>query len=54
MIPNVELKAEKLDQILSDREGVLSAPYDYQIKRHDAGTDIALLSEQSATLGTET
>ena len=54
MIPNVELKAEKLDQILSDREGVLSAPYDYQIKRHDAGTDIILLSEQNATLGAET
>ena len=54
MIPNVELKAEKLDQILSDREGVLSGRYDYQIKRHDAGTDIALLSEQAPALGTKT
>ena len=54
MIPNVELKAEKLDQILSDREGVLSARYEYQIKRHDAGTDIALLSDQHPVLGTQT
>ena len=54
MIPNVELKAEKLDQILSDREGVLSGRYDYQIKRHDAGTDIALLSDQHPVLATQT
>ena len=46
VLPNTELKAERVDQLLSDREGELSAPYDYQIKRHDAGTDITLLSEQ--------
>ena len=51
ILPNTELKAEKLDQMLSDREGELSAPYDYQIKRHDAGTDITLLSEQRESLG---
>ncbi|SHL65980.1 protein of unknown function [Fibrobacter sp. UWOV1] len=54
MIPNVELKAEKLDQILSDREGMLTAAYDYQIKRHDAGTDIALLSDQHLVHGGQT
>ena len=46
MLPNAELQATKLDQQLSDREGMLCAPYEYQIKRHDAGTDIALLSAQ--------
>ena len=51
VLPNTELKAEKLDQLLSDREGELSAPYDYQIKRHDAGTDITLLSEQRESVG---
>ena len=49
ILPNTELKAEKLDQLLSNREGVLSASYDYQIKRHDAGTNITLLSEQRAS-----
>lgn len=50
VLPNMELKAEKLDQLLSDREGELSAPYDYQIKRHDAGTDITLRSEQKESI----
>ena len=54
LIPNVELKAEKLDQILSDREGMLSAAYDYQIKRHDAGTDIALLSDMQPVFENQT
>lgn len=49
-LPNVELKAEKLDQQLSDREGVLVSPYDYQIKRHETGSDIALFSEQHLSL----
>lgn len=49
-LPNVELKAEKVDQLLSDREGALVAPYDYQIKRHDLGSDIALFSEQHLSL----
>ena len=43
LLPNVELAAPKLDQLLSDHEGVLLAPFDYQIRRHDAGTDIQLL-----------
>jgi hypothetical protein len=43
VLPNVELAAPKLDQLLSDREGVLLNPFDYQIRRHDAGTDIQLL-----------
>ena len=51
VFPNVELRAAKLDQLLSDHEGILSAPYDYQVKRHDAGTDILLLSEQRAKNG---
>lgn len=46
MIPNVELSAAKLDQILEYREGALREPYDYQVKRHEGGTDILLLGEQ--------
>ena len=49
--PNVELRAAKLDQVLSDHECVLLAPYEYQVKRHDAGTDILLLSDQFAKVG---
>jgi len=51
MIPNVELSAAKLDQILEYREGALRDPYDYQVKRHELGTDILLLAEQRFTLG---
>ena len=46
MLSNTEQKAAKLDLSLSNREGELSSPFDYQVKRHDAGTDIQLLSEQ--------
>lgn len=51
MLPNSDFSASKLDLMLSDREGVLCSPYDYQIKRHDDGTDIQLLSEQHFALG---
>lgn len=51
LIPNVELTAPKLDQILEYREGALRESYDYQVKRHEGGTDIQLLSEQHFTLG---
>ena len=51
VLPNTELKASKLDQLLSDREGILASPFDYQIKRHDEGTDIQLLSEQQVKIG---
>jgi hypothetical protein len=51
VLPNTEQKASKLDQLLSDREGVLVSPFDYQIKRHDEGTDIQLLSEQQVKIG---
>ena len=30
VLPNTELKASKLDQFLSDREGILVNPFDYQ------------------------
>ncbi len=51
ILPNAEQRAPKLDQVLSDREGILANPFDYQIKRHDAGTDIQLLSEQPVKIG---
>ena len=51
LLPNVDQKAFKLDQLLSDREGLVSDPYDYQIRRHDAGTDIQLISEQHVKVG---
>lgn len=51
MLPNSDFSASKLDLTLSDREGVLNSPYDYQIKRHDDGTDIQLLSEQHFAFG---
>lgn len=54
IIPNMELKAEKLDQVLSDREGVLSTAYDYQVKRHDEGTDISLLADLQPSLANQT
>ena len=54
IIPNMELKAEKLDQVLSDREGVLSTTYDYQVKRHDEGTDISLLADLQPSLANQT
>lgn len=50
MIPNTEIHAPKLDQLLADREGCLKDSYDYQIKRHEDGTDIKLLSEQHFSL----
>ena len=46
LLSNSDFSTFKLDQILTDREGVLNSPYDYQIRRHDDGTDIQLLSEQ--------
>lgn len=46
ILPNIEQQATRLDQQLSDREGLLAPAYDYQIKRLDTGTDIALQSEQ--------
>lgn len=51
LLPNADFPAARLDQQLFDREGVLNAPYDYQIKRHEDGTDIQLLSEQHFALG---
>lgn len=50
-LPNMDYNASKLDQLLADREHALTAPYDYQIKRHEAGTDIELLSEQPLSIG---
>lgn len=50
LIPNMELTAPKLDQILEYREGALRESYDYQVKRHEGGTDILLLSEQHFAL----
>lgn len=50
LLTNSDYSASKLDQILTDREGALKSPYDYQIKRHDDGTDIQLLSEQHFSL----
>jgi len=54
MIPNVELSSSKLDQILEYREGALRDAYDYQMKRHEGGTDILLLAEQHVSLGEQT
>lgn len=51
VLPNTELPATKLEQLLVDREGCLREPYDYQIKRHDAGSDILLSAEQHFNLG---
>lgn len=50
ILPNSDFSASRLDQFMFDREGMLNAPYDYQIKRHDDGTDIRLLSEQPFSL----
>lgn len=50
LLPNCDFGAAKMDQLLADREYVLRAPYDYQIKRHDAGTDLLLHSEQPLSL----
>lgn len=46
LLPNSDFTPSKLDQVLSDREFALNSEYDYQVKRHDDGTDIQLLSEQ--------
>ncbi len=46
LLPNTGFTASKLDQLLTDRECVLREPFDYQLKRHDDGSDIRLLSEQ--------
>lgn len=51
LIPNIELSASKLEQMLVYREGALCEPYDYQMKRHEGGTDILLLAEQHFSLG---
>ncbi|MCQ2103977.1 MAG: DUF1926 domain-containing protein [Fibrobacter sp.] len=51
LIPNMELGAAKLEQMLEYREGALREPYDYQMKRHEGGTDILLLAEQHFALG---
>lgn len=51
LIPNMDYSASKLDQILADHENALMAPYDYQIKRHEEGSDILLLSEQPVSVG---
>ena len=50
LLPNLDFSAAKMDQLLVDRENVLRAPYDYQIKRHETGTDLLLHSEQPLVL----
>ncbi len=51
LLPNTDYSAAKLEQILKDRERALLAPYDYQVKRKDSGTDVELLSEQPISVG---
>lgn len=50
LLPNMDYSASKMDMLLADRENALMAPYDYQIKRHEAGSDIHLLSEQPVAM----
>lgn len=51
LLPNTEMSAAKLDQALEFREGALREPFDYQVKRHEGGTNILLLAEQHFVLG---
>ena len=48
LLPNEEVKAGKLDQLLSDREGMFVSSYDYRVKRLDEGTNIQLVSDLQA------
>lgn len=50
LLPNQDFSAAKLDQLLADRECSLRAPYDYQVKRHENGSDLQLVSEQPLTV----
>ena len=50
LVPNTDLSPAKLDQLLTDREHILCAGYDYEINRHEKGTDIFLRSEQDVVL----
>ncbi|MCF0216802.1 MAG: DUF1926 domain-containing protein [Fibrobacteraceae bacterium] len=50
-IPYSDYTADRLEQIISNREGVLTEPYDYQIKRSTVCDELQLSSEQPFAVG---